>query len=82
VNVSSSLERHYSRSATLVAGVGVFATDFGTPPDVLDDRNTVLDLLIEELIHTDDDSSGQRTDHSSSTPSPTAIEPGVSTFAY
>jgi hypothetical protein len=48
--------------------VGVFATD--------------LDLLIEELICTDQDSSGQCTDHRSSTPSPTAIEPGVSTFAY
>lgn len=68
MNVTASLERHYSRSAILVAGVGVFATD--------------LDLLIEELICTDQDSSGQCTDHRSSTPSPTAIEPGVSTFAY
>jgi hypothetical protein len=81
VNVTSSLERHYSRSAMLVAGVGVLATDIATDPDSLDDRNTVFDRLLETMI-CNDDASGDSADQCSSTRSPTAIEPGVSTFAY
>jgi hypothetical protein len=64
----------------LVAGVGVLATDIATDPDTLDDRNTVFDRLLEKMIC--NDASGDGADQCSSTPSPTAIEPGVSTFAY
>ena len=79
--MTSSLERHYSRSAILVAGVGVFATDVGTDPDTHDDCTTAFDRLLEKLT-SNNDAAGDSADQSSSTPSPTAIEPGVSTFAY
>jgi len=65
----------------LVAGVGVLATDIGTDPDTHDDCTTAFDRLLEKLI-SNKDAAGDSVDHSSSTPSPTAIEPGVSTFAY
>jgi hypothetical protein len=55
VNATSSLERNYSRSASIVAGVGVFATGFG--------QSSVADATVDSQA----DSSPARSDTTSFT---------------